>query len=258
MRTYKVLVGGIVWLSMVGVAMGEGEVKCKTPAELGRQVKGEQLNCLAALERVKLFSSKAVLATKMAPGQKTEFAYSRCGFANLKIISKCPGFKVHTRKLAKQVHEHMSNVIRGDKRLAEEKRLAENRKRDQVFKQMVAALPRFRKFINCAKCTDGQAINGYQLAADMCSMDEGRREAEDAIKKERKYGRRHGVVDLHKIKEFSDYIREMDEELERSGKDYKDLIGKKFRLKRCKLHSKIFKGVVLPFGTASYSLFQEG
>lgn len=231
--------------------------KCETLFDLNTS-KGVKLESC----RGRLYAAgKYVLVRKLNDKKALDYlaypAYKACGPETLKMILRCPQFTVSEKRNAGFVLEHMTNRLKEKKAKEEKKRLVEERRQKEYAEAIKRVLPKLKRFLGCKKCNDEQAVDGYRIAADMCSMHDGRIAAERAISKERRYGRRHGVINMSRIKEDSDYVREMEELIARNQKDYKETLGRRFNLKRCRLHEKIFKGMRLPFGESTYNIYRD-
>lgn len=251
----------IIFFILASPVLAEEKIKCKTPREYRREAELSGFHCVATLENFKAEAFNKLKYNGLFVSLYLDGPLKECGLDDLWIIANCPGFSSRAKKHAQIIDNFTGKERRAERdkinAAAKRKLLAEERRRKWIQEQTIKVLPKLRVFIACKKCTDERALDAYKIAADMCSMNDGREGAERFIRKERRYGRRHGVVNLYRLKEASDYIREMDDLIRRQQRDYKETLGRRFNLNRCRLHDKIFKGIELPFGKNSYDMYVD-
>ena len=110
------------------------------------------------------------------------------------------------------------------------------------------AAPRLRRFMNCKRCDPLKLFEAYKLAGEMCSESESIRELEADIRRERRRGRRYGVIRTSEIYDLVDRIDMHRDQLRSDQRQIRDLIGKPFAMRKCRKINGLLKGVTVNAG----------
>lgn len=100
-------------------------------------------------------------------------------------------------------------------------------RRQQAFQTAVAekAAPRIKAFVSCPRCTAATGWAAFELVGTICTHHVGVKEREAEIRQIRRYGRRHGVVDLKQLHDLSDDVRTYEAEMKGAQEQLRQLRG---------------------------------